>query len=203
MLAKVHSLSLSPPAHCLLALGEFQGTQSLHRFRGKLGRGSHPAVLPPFWRSSQLSWHRRGNPQKCQAKSRGPLPAGTHLPRVWRGEVPTHGSLKNQWEGEAGVIPADAHPGIGLARAILPERGHGVSLVDIEADLQAPSLCQQPVDKATPLRKQLSSLVSQPHCLAPSLPTAPGSSCMRGKILRFCWGWGGVLLAFFRSCTHS
>lgn len=53
-----------------------------------------------------------------------------------------------------GLIPANAQPDIGLARVILSEGGHGVSLVDIEADLQAPRLLQQPEDRMRNLRRQ-------------------------------------------------
>lgn len=46
------------------------------------------------------------------------------------------------------IRSANAQPDIGLARVILSEGGHGVSLVDIKADLQATGLLQQPGESA-------------------------------------------------------
>lgn len=70
----------------------------------------------------------------------------------------------------AGLIPTNAHPGMGLARVILSEGGHSVGLVNIKADLQAPSLLQQPEDRVRNLRKQgLSSSIFSFHATL-SLP---------------------------------
>lgn len=52
----------------------------------------------------------------------------------------------------AGLVPTDAHPGIGFARVILSEPGHSVSLVNIKADLQAPRLLQQPENRVRNFR---------------------------------------------------
>lgn len=73
----------------------------------------------------------------------------------------------------AGLIPTDAHPGVGLAGVILPERGHSVSLVHIEADLQAPRLPRQPENRGRDFR-------GSPAPPFLSTPPVPESSLSRG-----------------------
>lgn len=63
-----------------------------------------------------------------------------------------------------GPVPTNAHPDVGLARVILSEGGHGIGLVNIKADLQAPRLLHQPEDRVRNLRKQgLSSPIFSFH----------------------------------------
>lgn len=53
------------------------------------------------------------------------------------------------------LVPTNAHSHIGFARIVFPERSHGVSLVNIEADLQAPRLLQQPVSQVTNFKTRI------------------------------------------------
>ena len=78
-----------------------------------------------------------------------------------------------------GLIPANAQPDIGLARVILSEGGHGVSLVDIKTDLQAPGLLQQPEDRVRNLRRQGHSSPTFSFHTTFFLPVS-GSSLLQG-----------------------
>lgn len=77
-----------------------------------------------------------------------------------------------------GLVPTNAHPGVGPARVILSECGHGISLVDVKADLQAPRLLQQPEDTVRNLKKQGPSASLFPAML--SLPQFPQAGSSRG-----------------------
>lgn len=74
-----------------------------------------------------------------------------------------------------GLIPTNAHPGIGLPRVILSECGHSIGLVNIKADFQVPRLLQQPEDRVRNLRKPLglSSFLSMPPFPSPSSKKQP------------------------------
>lgn len=77
--------------------------------------------------------------------------------------------LAATWVALAGLVPTNAHPDIGLARVVLSECGHRISLVNIKADLQALRLLQKPEDRVRNLRKQgLPSFLSMPPFPSPS-----------------------------------
>lgn len=73
-----------------------------------------------------------------------------------------------------GLVPTNAHPGVGLARVILSECGHGISLVNVKADLQTPRLLQQPEDRVRNLKKQGLPSSSSFHAML-SLPQIQSS----------------------------